>query len=157
MARFKIEEGAQLIRAAREDAGLTQSELATRAGITQPNLSQMESGQRQPSAEMLERILRAADYRPSVPLQLRAASLLALARRYGLTDVRVFGSVARGEDGFASDVDLFVNPSASTSLFTLNAFRDDAEQLLGFPVDVIADGRPGIDGFDRARAEAVPL
>lgn len=51
--------GAQLIRESRRAAGLSQAELAVRAGTSQPTLSHYESGTRQPHADTLRRIVRA--------------------------------------------------------------------------------------------------
>ena len=60
MSRFRSDDAPAVIRAARADAGLTQLELARRAGLRQPSLAQMESGTRPVSEQMLERVLRAA-------------------------------------------------------------------------------------------------
>ena len=76
MSRFRSDDAPTLIRAARADAGLTQVELARRAGLRQPSLAQMESGARPVSEQMLERVLRAAGYRPSVPLSTHADDII---------------------------------------------------------------------------------
>lgn len=73
MARFRREDAPSLVREARRDASLTQAELAGLTGMSQSTLAQIESGKRAVSAEMLERILRMADYRPSVPLARHAS------------------------------------------------------------------------------------
>ena len=96
--RFDTSRAAQLIRSARADAGLTQEELACRAGIQQASLAQMETGSRGVSGDMLERVLQAADYRPAVPLSEQASSIRDVASRLGFSRLRVFGSAARGED-----------------------------------------------------------
>lgn len=83
MGRFDTARAGELIRRARADAGLTQAELAGRAGLRQPSLAQMESGTRSASEEMLERVLRAADYRPSLALAEHAAAITASAARRG--------------------------------------------------------------------------
>lgn len=78
MVRFSTTQPGRLIRRARLDAGLPQSELASRAGISQPSLAQME---KTPSDEMLERMLRAADYRVAYVaciLVIAPASLLLI-------------------------------------------------------------------------------
>lgn len=156
MGRFNTEHAAALIRAARADAGLTQAVLAARAGLRQPSLAQMESGTRPVSDEMLERVLAAADYRPSVPLAEHAAEIKEFAAAHGLDDVRVFGSVVRGEDGYGSDVDLLVIPRDGTDLLDLALFVDEAEAVLGFPVDAVSDVElPEV--LADVVAEAVPL
>jgi uncharacterized protein len=71
--------------------------------------------------------------------------------------VRVFGSVARGEAGSESDVDLLVDVDPGRSLLDLVAFWQELEELLGHRADVITDG--GISPYlkERIHAEAVPL
>ena len=63
MGRFQSDNPGELIREARLDLGITQTELARRAGLSQSSLAQMESGKRNVSPEMLERVLKAADSR----------------------------------------------------------------------------------------------
>lgn len=156
MGRFELTRAGELIRRARLDAGITQAELARRAGLRQPSLAQMESGTRNVSDEMLERVLRSADYRPSLPLAEHADAITAAAARRGLTNVRVFGSTVRGEDGYDSDIDLLVTPGPGTDLFDIALFTEDVRRLTGFPVDVIADtGHPS--SLQAAAREAVPL
>lgn len=138
MGRFDPERAAALISAARADAGLTQVELAERAGVTQSNLATMESGRRRPSAEMLERILAAADYRPSVAVSREAAAIVAAAERFGLSAPRLFGSIVRGEDHYDSDIDLFVDAPIGAGLIPVAAFAAEVERLTGFPVEAIA-------------------
>lgn len=156
MPRFDPRRAAELVRRAREDAGLTQAELAKRAHLSQPSIAQIERGTRKVSAEMLEHILSAADYRPSLPAEEYAAELRRVAERHGLSNVRVFGSTVRGEDGFHSDLDLLVTPAMGIDLFDIAAFIVEAERLTGFPVDVVADnGDPA--RVEAIAAEAVPL
>lgn len=147
---------AVLVRRAREDAGLSQRELADAAGLKQPNLAAIESGARDPSPELLHRILTAARLRPSIPLALHADRILELAGSYGLGDVRVFGSTVHGTDTESSDVDLLVSADADVDSLTLAAFRGRAESLLGFPVDVVVDDGD-TDVVDAIRRDAVSL
>ena len=66
-----------------------------------------------------------------------------LVTRHGFTHARIFGSVLSGTDDEESDLDLLVDPTETTSLFTLAAFEIDAEKLLGVPVSVLApEGLP---------------
>ena len=146
----------EALRARRLAAGLTQRELAERAGVPQPNVSAYELGRREPNAETRRRL----DSALQLPLRsrLRAArdELISAAARRGLADLRVFGSVARGDDDATSDVDLLVHPGPESSLFDLAGFMIEAEQLLGASVDVVSD-RGHSDVMRRIRAEAVPL
>ena len=54
--------------------------------------------------------------------------------------VYLFGSLARGDDNEASDVDLLVEFDDNGSLFDLMHIEDEVEQLLGVPVDVVSAG-----------------
>jgi transcriptional regulator with XRE-family HTH domain len=58
----------QLIREARRRAGLTQAELAARAGVPQSTVGRIESGARDPSTELAERLVRAAGFEMRVGL-----------------------------------------------------------------------------------------
>lgn len=139
MGRFSTVHPGELIRRARLDAGLTQSELARRAGVSQPSLAQIEGGTRAASDDMLERVLRAADYRPSLPLADFADQITALAAQRNIERVRVFGSTVRGEDHFDSDIDLIVSTTSGHDLFDLALFAEEVRALTGFPVDVVTD------------------
>jgi len=90
-------------------------------------------------------------------LQSKRQEILNLAARHGARNVRAFGSVARGEAGAQSDVDLLVDMEDGRSLLDIVAFWQAVEELLGCRVDVITDG--GINPYLRERiyAEAVPL
>lgn len=70
-------------------------------------------------------------------LSERRAEVLAIAERHGLTDVRVFGSVARGDDGPDSDVDLLVDLPAGMGLFGLGRAAEELEDLLQVAVDLV--------------------
>jgi len=72
-------------------------------------------------------------------IEQRREALLAIATKHGVTDVRVFGSMARGTSDRASDVDLLVRPLPGTSLFDLGGLVMDAQELLGRPVDVVSE------------------
>ncbi|MBM3554839.1 MAG: nucleotidyltransferase [Alphaproteobacteria bacterium] len=75
--------------------------------------------------------------KPSRALAPHGARLRALARRHHLRNLRVFGSVARGEDRVGSDLDLLVDGvSGRTTYFDIAAFKLAAEALLGVAVDV---------------------
>lgn len=128
------------IKQARQDGGLTQQELASRAGIAQPNLAGYESGHRPVSAGLAERLIRAARPRPSVVLRDHVDEVRRIAFRNGATTVRVFGSVARGDDRFDSDIDLLVQLRPGTSLFDLVTMTEEIESLLGCRIDIVSDG-----------------
>ena len=84
-------------------------------------------------------------------------SILQLADLHGARNVRVFGSVARGDATTESDVDFLVDMEEGRSLLDLVGLWQDLQDLLGQHVDVISEG--GISPYLRAKilAEAVPL
>jgi len=126
------------IRASRLAAGLSQSDLARRAGVSQPNLSAYEHGRRTPSPGVLNRIHRALQRRPSEVLAEHLDEVRALIKRHNATEPHIFGSVARGDDLETSDLDLMVMFGAEASLFDEIALRLELEELLGVKVDVVA-------------------
>ncbi len=87
----------------------------------------------------------------------RQNELLEVAARHGLTNVRVFGSVARGEDGPDSDVDLLVDFPTGIGLLGLGRAIRDLEEVLQVRVDLIpaSDLKPGVR--DMVEAEALAL
>jgi predicted nucleotidyltransferase len=96
--------------------------------------------------------------RPSIDDLARVrGQILAIAARHGAGNVRVFGSVARGEADAASDIDFLVDFEPGRSLLDLAALLVDLEDLLGRPVDVVTE--PGLKARIRQRvlAEAVPV
>ncbi len=90
-------------------------------------------------------------------IETHRQALRDLARRHGVTNLRVFGSMARGDADEHSDVDLLVLPLPGTSLLDLGGLLVDAEELLGRPVHVFSERalHPAIR--DRILAEAVPI
>lgn len=89
-------------------------------------------------------------------LRARRGSIIEAAARRGLSDVRVFGSVARGTATDASDVDVLVHPGPRASLFDLAGFRTDVREIVGVEVDVVSDRGVG-PAMSGILAEAVPL
>jgi len=84
-------------------------------------------------------------------------AILAIARRYGVRRVRLFGSVVRGEDRPDSDLDVLAEFEDGRSLLDLAGFGLDLEDLLGRKVDVVGEG--GLSPYIEKRVlrEAVPL
>ena len=79
-------------------------------------------------------------------LQARRKEILEIAARNGAVNVRVFGSVARGEDRPDSDIDFLVNLESGRSLLDLARLLRELNTLLDYPVDVITEAglRPRI-------------
>jgi predicted nucleotidyltransferase len=90
-------------------------------------------------------------------LQAHRATILEIASRHGARNIRVFGSMARGEAQPNSDIDFLVEIDAGRTLLDLIALEQELEDLLGPPVDVLTDG--GLSPYLRQRilAEAEVL
>ncbi len=69
----------------------------------------------------------------------RRQEILRIASEHGAKNVRVFGSVARHEAHVKSDLDLLVQLEPGSSLLDLIAIKQDLEDLLGCPVDVVTE------------------
>jgi predicted nucleotidyltransferase len=152
--RLRTEAARALVLAARQasDLGWSQRRIAAALGRSQPEVARLlrridlvpptvavtldsgagdEHSDRPPAqgvGSMLSRVL--GEDRDAI---------VAAAERYGITNVRVFGSVARGEDGPDSDVDLLVDLAPGVSLFDLGRAEVDLVQILGRPVDVVPE------------------
>jgi hypothetical protein len=90
-------------------------------------------------------------------LQLRRVDILRIAAEHGASNVRVFGSVACGESGPDSDLDLLVEFDLDRSLFDHVALIQDLEDLLGRKVDVVTEDSLHWYIRDRVIAEAIAL
>lgn len=89
-------------------------------------------------------------------LRTRRDEILATARRRRASNVRVFGSVSRGDAGPSSDLDLLVDFDDDASLLDQVGLAQDLEQLLGVTVDVVSSG--GLRPYHEViRQEAVEL
>lgn len=133
-------------------------------------------GHREPGLATLRKLIDASGHELTLALTKRAdrprglpdtprgrslrrhrKALIQMAARHDATNVRVFGSVARGDDSPASDVDLLVDLGPKVGLLSLISLEMEMEQLLGVDVDLIpASGlKPGLR--DRVLADAIPL
>lgn len=91
------------------------------------------------------------------PVKSKRDQILELAGRHGVTRVRVFGSMARGDAGPASDVDLLIDVGPDTTPWFPGGLVAELEELLGRRVQVVTER--GLDEFlrDQILEEAVPL
>lgn len=82
---------------------------------------------------------------------------MEIVGRRGASNTRVFGSVARGDDTDASDVDLLVDLDEGVGVVSLAGLRRELAELLGVDVDVVPATtlKPGIR--DQVLAEAIAL
>ena len=165
-----------LIRDARRRSALTQAELARRAGTRQSAVSAYETDKREPSISTLQRLLAAAGFdlqlqitESSVAskrlptsllaqrLEARRDDVIATIERYGGRNVRVFGSLARGNATPESDLDLLVDLPPQTGILTLGRIARDVEAILGLETEVVPTASLRAAVRDHVLAEAIPL
>lgn len=137
-------------------------------------ISAYESERRQPGLPTLARLIEAAGLELGLTVdqprhvswsgpvgrivRQRRRELIAAAQAHGASNLRVFGSVVRGEDRADSDIDLLVDLPAGLGLLGLGRLLDDLERLVdGTRVDLIpaTDLKPEVR--DRIEREALPL
>lgn len=144
--------------------------------MAQSVISAYESGRREPALSTLSRLVAATGQRLTVGLETsepgvrglpdtrlgrrlrqRRTALMAAAERHGASNLRVFGSVARGEDRPDSDVDLLVDLAPGTGLFGLATLERELQEILHVDVDLCpADSLKRRVRADAER-EAIPL
>ncbi len=90
-------------------------------------------------------------------LKNKRKDILRIASKYGARNVRIFGSLARGEAREDSDIDFLVDVEPGRSLFDLGGLLMDLQNLLAQKVDIVTEKglRPRIR--DRVLKEALPL
>jgi uncharacterized protein len=166
-------ESAMLLRSARTRAGLSQAQLAARAGTSQAAVARREAGLEEPRLSTLRRLVYACGEllelttRP-LPVSTRRDRLqderravLGVLERSGAANPRLFGSVARGDDDTSSDLDLLVDvcgdESPASQLMTVLGLGEELTELLGFRVHVASPATLRPEVLEQALAEAVPL
>ncbi len=90
-------------------------------------------------------------------LSAKREDILSIAARHGAHNVRIFGSMARGEATESSDVDFLIDLEPNKSLFELSALLVELEELLGRKVDLITEDSIYWLLRRRILKEAVPL
>ncbi|MEJ5915655.1 XRE family transcriptional regulator [Pseudokineococcus sp. 1T1Z-3] len=149
----------RLIREARRRAGLRQRDLGELAGMPQSAVSAYESGRVQPSLPVLRRLVEAAGLELEISLrqvtppagavftgpvgrrlQEHRDDVREALRQAGYARPEIFGSVARGEDGPDSDVDVLVDVPVGTGLVGLAGMTRAASGVVGAPVDLLPRG-----------------
>ena len=165
-----------MIRDARTRARLSQTDLARRAGVAQSVISAYESNHREPGLRTLTKLIEATGHH--LAMELRPApgrelglpdtklgrrlrrhrrAVVDLAAGHGARHVRVFGSVARGDDDAGSDVDLLVELEDGVGLVGLAGLERELAALLGARVDVIPVESLKVGIRDEVLAEAIAL
>lgn len=168
---------AEVLRRARSLAGLAQRERADRAGVSQPVISAYERGRREPGLSMLTKLVNATgcemvielvfrgSHSESVPVERplrqrvrdQREAILTIAARRGARNVRLFGSVARGDESSMSDVDFLVELDDGVSLIELIGLERELSELLGCAVDLVPERNVKAGISDRVLIEATPL
>ncbi|MDD2904395.1 MAG: nucleotidyltransferase family protein [Syntrophales bacterium] len=90
-------------------------------------------------------------------LRQKREEVLKLAHQHGASRVRVFGSVAKGEETEASDLDLLVEMEPERSLLDMVAIKQDLEDLLGCRVHVVTEATVSPYLREKVLQEAVHL
>lgn len=144
------------IKVRREALGLSQRELSRESGVPQPSIAAAESGTREQSKNADQRLRKHLAVYPYQLLDLLEADAKDLFSEFGIDNLRVFGSVARGEDTPTSDIDFLVTVPRGTGIFAVARLKEQLEELFTIPVDVVSDDSAG-PVFDQAIREAVPL
>jgi len=90
-------------------------------------------------------------------LHEKREDILRLAKEYGAYNVRVFGSVARGEADEKSDIDLLVDMEQGRSLLDMGGLLMDLQDMLGYDVDIVTERGLRERMRDRVLKDAVPL
>ncbi len=135
----------ELVAAVREAhaGGMTQVEIAREIGRSQPEVS---------------RLLRFHGTGPrAMALRKHRADIIWLVEEAGGSNVRVFGSVATGEDGPDSDIDLLIDLPATTGLLKVARLERLVSEAVGIRVDVVPSDDLRPDFASRVLKEAVPL
>jgi len=165
-----------VLREARRRARLSQTDVARRSGVAQSVISAYESGHREPGVHTLTRLVQATghhleldlvpapdrqlglpDTRLGRGLRRHRRAIIQIAAKRGAHNVRVFGSVARGEDTAASDVDFLVDLDRAVGIVALSALKRELAELLGVEVDVVPAETLKARIRAEVLAEAIPL
>ena len=145
-------DAALLIRSARERAHMSARDLAAATGVSASTVTRIERGEVNPTVVMLERLLEASGNqldivispRPRRPtldeLRSHRNTIIGIVESFGASNVRVFGSIARGDTRDDSDIDLLIDVPAGTGLVTIERIAEALEAALPWGVDVVTSG-----------------
>lgn len=127
-------------------------DLATASGVSPSTVTRIERGEINPTMTMLERLLDASGNKLEVRVSPRVLgptihglrthreAINEIVASFGASNVRVFGSVARGGAGDDSDVDLLIDVPAGTGLITVERLTEAIEDVIPWRVDVMTSG-----------------
>ena len=90
-------------------------------------------------------------------IQQKKKEILLVAQQHGIVNIRIFGSIARGDDNLQSDVDLLVDLEQRRTLFDLGGALIKLQDLLGRKVDIVTER--GLHWYlkEKIMKEAKPL
>lgn len=95
--------------------------------------------------------------KPSQALDLNRAAIRQVVASHHAQNVRVFGSVIRGQDSEGSDLDLLIDTTPETTLMDIAAIQVELQTLLGVSVDVLTPKALPETFRNRVMSEAVPV
>lgn len=124
------------------------------AGMSQRQIAELVSRSQPEVARLLRFQPRSTRGRA---VAAKRGEVLRIAREAGFTNIRIFGSVARGEDGPQSDVDLLVTAPTDVSLLDLARLERSLSDVVGEKVEIVPDSRLRSSVRETAIAEAIPL
>lgn len=146
-------DAALLVRSARERAHMSARDLAAASGVSASTVTRIERGEVNPTVVMLERLLEASGNhfdvvvsplprRPPTLAELRSHrdTIIGVVESFGGSNVRVFGSVARGDTHDDSDIDVLIDVPAGTGLITIERIAEAIEAAVPWRVDVVTSG-----------------
>jgi uncharacterized protein len=164
---------ALLLVNARKSSQLTQQEVADRSGSSQPAIARYESGTQTPSVDTLQRLLKAngfeliLDMKKSKKIQQRSelykrvqenrGQIRELLHAAGARNIRIFGSVARGEDNDTSDLDLLVERKGEANVLGIYKCHHAIKKLIGVHVDIGIEHLLKSEVRKSALRDAIPL
>lgn len=127
-------------------------DLAAATGVSASTVTRIERGEVNPTVVMLERLLEASGNqldivispRPQRPtldeLRSHRNTIIGIVDSFGASNVRVFGSIVRGDTHHDSDIDLLIDVPAGTGLVTIERIAEAIEAALPWSVDVVTSG-----------------
>ncbi len=95
--------------------------------------------------------------KPSQIFNDRRSDILAIAGKYPVRNLRIFGSVLSGNDSETSDIDFLVEALPGTSLFQLGGLQDELQTALGVHVDLLTELELHQSIREKVIAEARPV
>jgi len=151
----------RLLGQTRQQAVLTQAEVAAKAGLPQSTVSAYESGRRQPTLAMLSKLLEAMGSELTLaaePLPERLTTLTGpvglrirrhrhqiaeAATRHGVENVRVLGPATRGEDKPGDLIEFLVDQIPEATVMKVHDLTSEFQQIIGAPVKIVTtEGLP---------------